>query len=191
LSLERACEWCGADISDRRANARFCSTQHKKNAGSKRFRERNPGYYARYTDSPARVAWREANAERLRAKARAQAQRYREEHPEAAAAWWAANPEKHRLYQARRRAAKLSQAFTVTERDIRRLMHRYRGLCAYCEVAPATHLDHVLALKRGGRHSVGNLLPACAHCNQSKNARLLYPWSITRRLTAAYEQLCA
>lgn len=186
---KRACGWCGVDISDRRAGALYCSKQHKKNAASKRHRERNPGYYAKYADSPARIAWREANADRIRAKARAQAQRYREEHPEAAAAWWAANPDRHRLYQARRRAAKMSQAFAVTERDIRRLMHRFRGLCAYCEAAPATHLDHVLALKRGGRHSIGNLLPACARCNQTKSARLLYPWSVTRRLTLAYEQL--
>lgn len=182
----RSCEWCGADISGRRPDARFCSIQHKKNAASKRHRERNPGYYARYTDSPARIAWREANAETIRAKAREQARRYRQDHPTAAAAWWSANPEKHRLYQARRRAAKLSQTFIITERDIRRLMHRHRGMCAYCEAEPATHLDHVLALKRGGRHGIGNILPACAHCNHSKSARLLYPWSITRRLTAYF-----
>lgn len=179
---ERTCGWCGCDISHKRSNAKYCSTQHKKNAGSKRHRERNPGYYARYTGAASRKEWAEANRERILAAAREYQQQYRLAHPGKSREWWQANPEKHRLYQAARRA-RFTEGFLVTERDVRRLFARHGGRCAYCRLVPATELDHVVPLKRGGYHGIGNLLPACRSCNASKNARLLYPWSVTRRLT--------
>lgn len=36
-----------------------------------------------------------------------------------------------------------------------------------CDGAPATTVDHVVPVARGGRHA-GNLVPACAACNASK-----------------------
>jgi len=184
---ERTCGWCGVDISQLKSVAQYCSTQHKKNAASKRHRDRNPGYYKRYHGSPARVAWLEANRERVRAYAREHQAQYRAEHPEHAAAWWAANPVKHRLYQAQRRARKTANGeYSVTERDIRRLLLRWNNCCAYCGNKPdgaPLHLDHIVPLKRGGQHSIGNLIPACQRCNTSKNARLLYPWRTSVLLT--------
>lgn len=183
-SEARACGWCGADISHLRSVALYCSRQHKKNAAAARHRERNPGYYTRYRDSPARRAWLEANRDRLRAAAREQQARYRDEHPNAAREWWAASPERHRLYQAKRRASAAGE-WTVTERDINRLLARHDHRCAYCGTRPEKlHLDHVIPLKRGGRHSIGNLLPACQPCNSSKSARLLYPWRVSVLLTS-------
>lgn len=180
----RTCGWCGCDISGMKSNALYCSIQHKKNAAAARHRARNPGYYAQYSDSPARIAWREANRDRIRAAAREQQARYRAEHPDAARQWWAANPERHRLYQAKRRAV-AAGTWVVTERDIRRLLTRYDHRCAYCGTRPERlHLDHVIPLKRGGRHSIGNLVPACQPCNSSKSARLLFPWRVSVLLTS-------
>jgi 5-methylcytosine-specific restriction endonuclease McrA len=42
--------------------------------------------------------------------------------------------------------------------------------CHYCP-APATTVDHVVPVARGGGHA-GNLVPACTSCNASKGARL-------------------
>lgn len=78
--------------------------------------------------------------------------------------------------RARQRAAGL---YVVTERDWLRLVARYRGRCAYCGQRPearALHREHVIPLARGGRHAIGNLLPACPPCNQSKGPRLLAEW---------------
>lgn len=36
--------------------------------------------------------------------------------------------------------------------------------------------DHVVPIRRGGRHSIGNLLPSCNRCNLSKAAKLLVEW---------------
>lgn len=45
-------------------------------------------------------------------------------------------------------------------------------------------MDHVIPLARGGRHGIGNVLPACQPCNSSKGARLLAEWNVSRWLTA-------
>ncbi|TQL56536.1 HNH endonuclease [Rarobacter faecitabidus] len=64
----------------------------------------------------------------------------------------------------------------VTERDWNRLVRRYDSKCAYCgETKPLT-VDHVVPISRGGRHSIGNVLPACLPCNTSKRDRLLIDW---------------
>ncbi len=51
----------------------------------------------------------------------------------------------------------------------------YAGRCAYC-AAPWEHLDHVVPISRGGRHELGNVVPACAACNLRKNKRTPAEW---------------
>lgn len=92
-----------------------------------------------------------------------------------------ANPEYHRIRDRRLaslRRARLAQADVreVTQRDLDRLVARYRGLCAYCP-EPWSQWDHVVPLCRGGRHAIGNLLPSCRRCNYSKHHRLLVEWN--------------
>lgn len=65
----------------------------------------------------------------------------------------------------------------VTSRDLYRLIARFRGRCAYCDTLPQyLEIDHVIPLSRGGRHAIGNLLPACRTCNRRKNARFVSEW---------------
>lgn len=73
------------------------------------------------------------------------------------------------LAQRRRRVATYSRS---------EIFAAYGGTCAYCD-APAEHLDHVVALSRGGADAAHNLLPACAPCNLSKGARSLAEWAAT------------
>jgi 5-methylcytosine-specific restriction endonuclease McrA len=65
---------------------------------------------------------------------------------------------------------------TVTARDWDRLVSRYHGCCAYCGRGGPMEQEHVIPLSRGGRHAIGNLLPACRPCNTSKRAQLLVEW---------------
>lgn len=51
--------------------------------------------------------------------------------------------------------------------------------CTYCD-APATTVDHVIPLARGGDNYEGNLVPACRPCNSSKGARLIVEWKAHR-----------
>lgn len=179
IGQPRACGWCEIDITNMRNNARFCCRQHKKNAASLRHRSRNPGYYKRYNHSQARVQWLHTNRARIRAYARHQQRIYRDKYPGRVQAWFVANPIKRKLYSQKRRSAK-GQAIDsvgISERDWQRLVRRYRGGCAYCgDTSKPVEMDHVIPLKRGGRHAVGNILPTCRTCNSSKNARLLAEW---------------
>lgn len=55
----------------------------------------------------------------------------------------------------------------------RSVLKRARGRCEYCLVhqddAPDTHqLDHIIAVRHGGRTVRGNLACACAVCNHFK-----------------------
>ena len=77
----------------------------------------------------------------------------------------------------RRRAVRLgADTREVPARDWNRLVALYDGMCAYCRDNPWEHRDHIIPLSRGGRHSIGNLLPACATCNTKKKDRLNVEW---------------
>lgn len=93
-----------------------------------------------------------------------------------------ANAERFRRLGAqtsRRRRARLANADvrSVSDRDLRRLLTRQQGRCAYCGTAlDDCHLDHVIPVSRGGRHAIGNLAYACGRCNRRKAAKLLVAW---------------
>jgi 5-methylcytosine-specific restriction endonuclease McrA len=72
-------------------------------------------------------------------------------------------------------------AFVVSERDEARLLRRFDGLCAYCRENDACEIDHVVPISRGGRHSIGNLLPACFDCNRSKLDKFVVEWRAGRK----------
>lgn len=76
----------------------------------------------------------------------------------------------------RRLAAATSAPAGITQRDWQSLVRRYDHSCAYCHTRAPLTLDHVVPLARGGRHSIGNALPACGPCNSSKKDLLLIDW---------------
>lgn len=41
-------------------------------------------------------------------------------------------------------------------------------------------MDHIIPVIRGGNHSIGNLTPACASCNASKNHRTVMEWRLSK-----------
>lgn len=81
-------------------------------------------------------------------------------------------------WTAMRRGVVRENTFIVLDSDLRRLAERHRGRCAYCLVAPFEHWDHVIPVARGGRHSIGNLLPSCARCNLKKQAKFVVEFRV-------------
>lgn len=62
----------------------------------------------------------------------------------------------------------------ITPEDIRRLMQRQRYLCACgCGVSVRYeyHIDHIVALKKGGSHSLENFQILTPKCNLKKGAK--------------------
>jgi 5-methylcytosine-specific restriction endonuclease McrA len=55
--------------------------------------------------------------------------------------------------------------------------------CAYCGAADGPmQRDCVLAISRGGRYTVDNVVPACASCNTSKCNEEVTTWLRRKRL---------
>lgn len=92
-------------------------------------------------------------------------------------AWPLNNPEKASEQRQRRRALQKScETKLVTHKEIKRLMQQP---CLYCGKA-SEHIDHIIPLSRGGRHSIGNLTGACANCNLSKGSKFIMEWKKER-----------
>lgn len=90
--------------------------------------------------------------------------------------WIRRNPASHSNSYHQRRLLMQAHPHSVgvTERDWSRLVNRYRRCCAYCgRPAVEITMDHVVPLARGGRHAIGNVLPACFECNSAKQDRWL------------------
>lgn len=89
------------------------------------------------------------------------------------AKWIASNPEKASEARSRRRALLLNaDNRQIKDKEIKRLLLEP---CLYCG-APSEHIDHIVPLSRGGRHSIGNLTGACKSCNLSKGAKFITEW---------------
>jgi 5-methylcytosine-specific restriction endonuclease McrA len=72
-----------------------------------------------------------------------------------------------------------SQVKTKPRFMVRHLQRLLRlGVCFWCgEDARADgELDHVVPLSRGGDHSEGNTVLACARCNNDRNSLLVIEW---------------
>jgi 5-methylcytosine-specific restriction endonuclease McrA len=60
----------------------------------------------------------------------------------------------------------------------KRLLDKWRkagASCTFCP-SPATTVDHMIPLSRGGTNYEGNLAPCCRRCNSSKSDLLISEW---------------
>jgi 5-methylcytosine-specific restriction endonuclease McrA len=152
------CAHCGASMAHKRAGAVYCSRSCKSMAGSKR----------RDADDPTR------NATRYRHE--------RERRIAYAVEYGRRRPEVGRAARAKRKAlARNAGVLEVSARDWRRLCARHDWRCFYCGEVKHLTMDHVIPIIRGGRHSIGNLVPACVSCNSSKSRRFIMEWRVARR----------
>jgi 5-methylcytosine-specific restriction endonuclease McrA len=195
--LEKVCKGCGelkpldafyrcSKVRDgRKPRCKECSS-----AESRQWRLANPDKQKRSTQR-----WRDANDAAYRAKKRetdkayrlanidaikARRQSQKEYHAQRLAEWKAANRERVRDYERKRRAAKRNAPIESMDLDLVR--ERSGGLCAICS-APldwsipwpermSVSLDHIVPLSRGGAHATDNARYVHLVCNLSKNNRL-------------------
>lgn len=82
--------------------------------------------------------------------------------------WWAKHPEASVHHD--RRHHKL-EAGDATRADVRVLLERTKR-CPICKATLTTrtgrHVDHIIPLSTGGRHTITNLRVTCAHCNLTR-----------------------
>lgn len=126
---------------------------------------------------------RRKNPERAREHNRNNYIRHREKRIAGASAYAKAHPEIAAATRHRRRDA---GGFQVSGRDLMRLKSRNRNQCSYCGIQlnvgngrdfpNSLQWDHVIPLSRGGRNSIGNIVPACRSCNIAKGASTVMEW---------------
>lgn len=87
--------------------------------------------------------------------------------------WARINKDKIKAHTAAMRAKRRSAPGKFTVSDIRVLFERQNGLCTICkcDISSGYHVDHVVALSRGGTNWPENIQLLCAPCNLKKGAR--------------------
>lgn len=106
----------------------------------------------------------------------ADAQAYRQAHPEQERQRYARNPSRNRAQNALRRARKQGSNGVVTTQDIQAQYATQQGCCMWCSefVGTVYDVDHVKPLARDGTHTPDNIVIACPTCNGKKGAKLVY-----------------
>lgn len=91
-----------------------------------------------------------------------------------------ANPGYFLTYVHQRNAMKLGNGiFKVTPKEFLAIKQM---VCIYCkEPDKKITVDHAIPLARGGRHSIGNLVPACMSCNTSKGKKTIMEFRLYRK----------
>lgn len=199
----RTCDVCAAAFEARSSTSKTCGAEcakERKRLWSASYYQENREKFAAYSrkwarENPERVRERSrryeaANREKRNARPRDAVQRAR-----AWQAWYTQNRDrqiaKAAKYAAEHRAERAlntskrraTRSHRVTKADLARARQRARGLCAYCGGMDlqGMHWDHVVPLARGGTHSIGNLVLACAACNQQKHAKTVTEWRVWRK----------
>lgn len=83
------------------------------------------------------------------------------------------NREQYRAYKRNRKARVRAASGSHTGADIIDIFKSQKGKCACCRVSldKKYHVDHIMALAKGGSNDRRNLQVLCAPCNQHKSAR--------------------
>lgn len=172
---KRHCATCSVRLPDSAPLiAKYCSKSCKWKADGERRSEYVKTYQEKY---------RAANAQRLQEWQADYRARNRQALAEKTKREYAKNPLPWKNARDRRRARIRSAAETrtVSTRDWQRMLLAYSHRCAYCGIPGDLTMDHVIPISRGGRHAIGNLVPACLTCNLMKNALLLVEWKLRKQ----------
>lgn len=183
-------------IGERLVSSRCCivclqaRTQDWRKTSKDHVREYNKKYSKAHMPRILELAniGRKNNPERTRAQKAADYQRhkpkriltmkvYRAANPEQIRemnrAKVAANPDKYRAYGRNYKARKRKADGSHTDADIREIFFAQRGKCGYCriKVGKKYHVDHIIALAKGGSNDRSNLQILCGPCNNGKSAK--------------------
>lgn len=96
------------------------------------------------------------------------------------------NPEKYRVKERQKRARRAQASGRHTWQDVQKQLDQQNGLCYWCRGKLETvgekkyHVDHLIALAKGGSNGPENIVCACPDCNGTKSDKM--PWEFAGRL---------
>lgn len=123
--------------------------------------------------------WRAKNRKKLIADGKVYYRENAEKIRARSSAWAKANPEKalNNFHLRRARiASNGGDGFTKADRELQ--LRSQKGLCWWCSKPMGTDIteDHLVSIKRGGKHDPRNIVLAHLSCNCSKGAKLPQDW---------------
>lgn len=168
----------------REAGRRYCANnREKRRQNSRNYRRANPekGKEYRLANPQKSRDWarkhRALNYEKVMERQRKWQAENREKARGANAKWRAANPEKLRASERKRRALKRAAPGTHTANDVAGQFMAQKGKCWWCGAKLKKsgkgkyHVDHVIALARGGSNGPENIVCSCPACNLKKSVK--------------------
>ncbi len=190
--LKAACKEC-AKIAGRASHRRNKKVRNERSAKYKKenaekiklyneeYRNSNPDYDKKYyTENKNRInknnqTYWSTNREYLNEWQR----NYRRENQSAIQEYsrkkYLNNKEYYKNARNLRRARLMLAEGSHTQREFISLLSLYGYLCYWCgkDLLPNdTHADHYIPLSKGGSDYISNIVPSCAKCNLSKQAKM-------------------
>jgi 5-methylcytosine-specific restriction endonuclease McrA len=141
------------------------------------YRSKYGPYSSHYDPQKAKV-YHQKNKEKLNARCRNWRANNHAKARELEKNYRKTNPHIGRLQNQKRRALKASNGiYRVTNKECQKIL---QNACFYCN-GKASHLDHVIPIALGGRHSIGNLVASCTQCNTSKHKKTIMEWRVWQK----------
>lgn len=187
--LRSTCRECDNEAT--RKHRQENPDQHRQRERNKR--QRDPEKYRQRTRE-----YRQNNLEKVREWERAKYRRNRRHYLAYHQAYYQANKDKKREYKreyrrlhpdfdrvkkAKRRALRVAAGGTFTKADVQKKMEAQQGRCYWCQTVlqgNGFHVDHIIALTKGGTNGPENICIACQPCNNHKYNKM--PWEFAGRL---------
>lgn len=159
---------CVKEDEPARSRRRHAANPEKTRERTKRWAEQNPEKVKAKTQR-----WREANPDKWRDSNRRSKRANQQKYTDRQRADYAINPEKYRTVERKRRAQIKGSGGVHTAADLAEILKAQGNRCAYCHanLTAKKHVDHIVAVSRGGSNDRANLQYLCATCNKSKSAR--------------------
>lgn len=93
-------------------------------------------------------------------------------------AYYQSHKEKFYLYNQIRRARKKQLPATLTKEQWSAIKDYFNNSCCYCGRNLQLTQDHFIPLSKQGEYTLNNIVPACQHCNCSKNDSYFEDWYV-------------
>jgi hypothetical protein len=165
----KSCKECAR----RKTNQWRLDNPDRKKENDRRWQKEHPENCAKRNKK-----WKINNLERCLEITRISGRNWRKNNPEkqhlACNLWKKNNKTKSSIYENKRRAIKLKNGGSYTEKEWIELCHNFGNKCLACGKSNVKLTqDHVIPLVLGGSNSINNIQPLCKSCNCKKHKKII------------------